>query len=363
MTDSFEMFRGKRVKKSVRSQALRFHNPFMTNGLKSYLKIYENPINRDDMNYNEFEESQTTPVPMVKDNLGIDMKKMTRNVIALPSGVTSLENKDKSESAQRKIHRFNAGILTDKQIKMKALAKYAKKRQEDKLSEKVYQWLAETDEQDNIPIELKEGFAKFIADPKNSQWRQRHEARKRAYNSPEREEQRAREKREQLNKYLRQNPGLHEWERNLLTQVTINPQFISENEMNQPMPENYEPENIPMNQNIPGYSGLVQPIGSGWRTARLYKRVQPLKPFELNQTPEEILKKKQEFLDEMRNSYKEEQKERRGKLPSNDMVQRAFPKTASPLINLSKPLSSDFLIIPDPNFFPKHKFSVKSMNL
>lgn len=98
--------------------------------------------------------------------------------------------------------------------------------------------------------------------------------------------------------------------------------------------------------------------GSGWRAPRIHKLVRPLKPFNLEQTPMDIVEEQKQALDERREQYKEQETAQHGVAPTKDNIETALPKTAEPMLQtfVQRPRIS---IVPHPFIFPKKKFWVK----
>ena len=96
----------------------------------------------------------------------------------------------------------------------------------------------------------------------------------------------------------------------------------------------------------------------GWRAPRLHRLVRPYKPFMLTETPEEIIDEEKHELDDRRAKYKDYQLFQRGLAPPKDMVDRAMPKTAKPLIHV--PVTIPFTgVVPHPFIFPDKKYFIQ----
>lgn len=93
----------------------------------------------------------------------------------------------------------------------------------------------------------------------------------------------------------------------------------------------------------------------GWAAPRLHNLVRPFKPFVLEQEPEQIVDEQKKTLDEWRDGYKEQKKDERGILPPKDMIERAFPKTAEPVL-IPETKKPRFDIIPHPFILSNAKY-------
>jgi hypothetical protein len=93
----------------------------------------------------------------------------------------------------------------------------------------------------------------------------------------------------------------------------------------------------------------------GWAAPRLHNLVRPFKPFVLEQEPEQIVDEQKKTLDEWRDGYKEQKKDERGILPPKDMIERAFPKTAEPVL-VPETKKPRFDIIPHPFILSNAKY-------
>lgn len=93
----------------------------------------------------------------------------------------------------------------------------------------------------------------------------------------------------------------------------------------------------------------------GWSAPRLHTLLRPLKPFIISDEPTNIVEDQKKTLDEWRDGYKEQQKDARGITPPKDMIERAFPKTASPAL-LPGTQPPTIHIVPHPFIFPRKRF-------
>ena len=114
---------------------------------------------------------------------------MTGNVAALPSGITNLEDVQREADVAHQIEQFNAGILNQEHREQKALMDIAKKRKQSEYRQKIIQWLAETDELDEVPTEFAEEVAAYYANHGGDTEKQRvAEKRKKRKEKEEKEE-------------------------------------------------------------------------------------------------------------------------------------------------------------------------------
>ena len=167
-------FKRTKTKSRTLKKPLFLKNPYRTTGVTQRAsKVTVGPMRRDGITSIENEErarrsmhlSQLSNAGMVKqmkelgvipDDLGVNMSDFTGNVAALPSGITNLEDIQNEADVARQIQQYNAGILSDEQRQQKALMEIAKKRKNSEYKQKIIQWLAETDELDQVPIEFAE---------------------------------------------------------------------------------------------------------------------------------------------------------------------------------------------------------------
>lgn len=272
---------------------------------------------------------------VIPDDMGVDMSDFSSNIAALPEGVANLNDMEKESDIARQIERYNAGILDEEHRKQKALMRLAKKRKQSEYTQKVIQWLAETDELDEVPREFAEEVEKYYhdngGDDKKAEVQRRRKARR------DREEEK---------------------ERDLLFKQT----YWQSN----PMSAVLQPR-MGTSTRFTTNTGLINPyesnaMGGGWRAPRLHKLVRPLKRFEIKETPDKIVEEQKQALDDRRTLYKDEQTEQRGVAPPKDMVERAMPKLAEPILAL-RPIPQvftrpDYKITPHPFVFPKKKYMV-----
>ena len=333
---------------------LYFRNPFRSVGVTQRAsRVIVGPIRRTGITSLEKEErsrhirhiAQLANAGMIKkmqqtgvipDDLGVNMSDFSGNIAALPGGVTNLDDMAKENDVARQIERFNAGILDEEHRKQKALMEIAKKRKQSEYTQKIIQWLAETDELDEVPREFAEEVEKYYRDSDDPDLKQEVQRKRKA--------RRAREEEKERKRLFRQSY----WQGNPLTAV-LQPRIGS-------------------STHFSTNTGLTNPFdddyisGSGWRAPRLHKLVRPLKRFVIEETPDQIVEQQKQALDDRRTLYKDEQTEQRGVTPPKDMVERAMPKLAEPILAL-KPIPQvftrpEFRITPHPFVFPKKKYMV-----
>lgn len=125
---------------------------------------------------------QMKELGILPDNTGVDMSQYSSGIAALPSGVTSLQDIKNEADVARQIEQFNAGILDQEHREQKALMEIAKKRQQSQYRQKIIQWLAETDELDEVPTEFAEEVTAYYrshgGDKKRKEVADKRDARK-----------------------------------------------------------------------------------------------------------------------------------------------------------------------------------------
>lgn len=371
--------------KTIRKPLFR-KNPFRSIGVKQRsTNIYVGPLKREGITSIENEErarqgkrlAQLSNAGMVKqmrelgiipDNMGVDMSQFSGNVAALPSGITNLEDVQREGDIARQIEQFNAGILNQEHREQKALMDIAKKRKQSEGRQKIIQWLAETDELDQVPAEFAEeveAYYKKKGDGEKDRVARLRKARK------EREERKERDKLLQrgywqtspFSSIIQRPSSSTRYTTNTgLLQKTMRAPNAIEEENKRAEEENIQAlfEELPyFNEDFWG-NGV---INSGWRAPRLHKLVRPLKRFEIEEEPDKIIEDQQQALDDRRSMYKDEQTRQRGTTPPKDMVDRAMPKLAEPFF-ANRPLVQRFRTTPDfgitlhPFVFPNKKYLI-----
>ena len=290
----------KRVaQRTLRQKRLHFTNPFYTTGYNPFQsKIHVAPIQREGVTSVEHQEAlralkrykEAVHAGIIPDELGVDLKDFMGDAIALPEGVQSVEAMEKQMDAERKIQRFNAGIMDKETKEMKTLYKLAKQRKKQEMRNKIVQWLAETDEIDTVPNEFAEEVEAYYRSPNATVTKANVEQQRK--DRKEREESRAHEERMRAAYWEQPKKYREYW------------------------------------QDQQGQAGRGQ---IGWRAPRLHRLVRPLAPFNLGETPTEIMDEQRKTLEERRKDYQKSKMDERGVPPPRDMVKRAFPDNVRPL--------------------------------
>ena len=413
------------TKNKTTKTPLIYKNPFRSTGVKQRAShVYVGPMRREGITSVENAErerlykhlSQLSNAGMIKqmrelgiipDDVGVNMSQFSGNLAALPNGVTSLEQVQKEADVMRQIEQYNAGILNQEHSEQKALMELAKKRKQSEYRKKIIQWLAETDEMDEVPLEFKEEVEDYY---KNNPTVKKDDIEAKRKKRKEEEEKKATEK------YLKQmywqsdpfssvlqpstlestrysdNPGL-------LTKEVVTPTFMPSEEdiitpeIKEVLDELYRYVNVgditfdgaldfirlsgEINESIKPFvieyfrkhyntgNGVIHGGSiNGWRAPRLHKLVRPLKRFMIEENPDKIIEDQKQALDDRRAMYKDEQTFQRGTTPPKDMIERAMPKLAEPILAkapfpqvFTRP---DFGITLHPFVFPKKKYMVQT---
>lgn len=372
----------------VNSLPLKFKNPFRTSARKQQLySVYKSPIHRTGITSLEREQQMRAmeKINQLK-NAGIydpddeawfnvTFKDFGDTAMFpldkdLPQGVTSVETAEKMRNAMQQAQAYNAGIVSAKQARLKSLLKVLRKRQMKQLENKAIQYLAETDELDQIPEEYQEAvsnwyyndlpakYRKYV-DASLGQWITDDEAQRNL--SSEEQDEFERIKREFKDEYSKMQDRLsvkRNVEKKRATRRKFDKDFAEED-------TGKHARNVyrqMKSQELEGHGTNV----IGWRAPYLYTLLRPLHSLDkiLEQTPEERIKEAKEEIDEMRDEYREMQKEQRGVAPPKEMINRAFPKTAAPLIDYERKNpdheNPGGHMIAHPFIFPRRKFFVKS---
>ena len=349
----------------TRRRPLYRRNPFRSIGVKQRsTNIFVGPLKREGITSIENEErtrqgrrlAQISNAGMVKqmrelgiipDDMGVDMSEFTGNVAALPSGVSNLEDVQREGDVARQIEQFNAGILNQEHREQKALLDIAKKRKESEYRQKIIQWLAETDELDQVPAEFAEEVAAYYTDHGGDRAKQQVETLRRA--RKQREEEVERKKR-----FSRSY-----WQPSSIPFSSVMPRPSSSTRYT--TNTGLLPIVTAAERRAVG-NGVIE---SGWRAPRLHKLIRPLKRFEIEEEPDKIIEDQQQALDDRRSMYKDEQTRQRGTIPPKAMIERAMPKLAEPLA-ANKPLVQLFRTTPEfgitlhPFVFPYKKYLLQT---
>jgi len=155
----------KRIIRRV-SKPLTFSNPFYS-GYKTNrrtTRVFSAPLMSNSMTSGELglqSEAGVNSALLGNDPLKVDMNEFTSNLVALPDGVTSLEQLSKDRDTMRQIERYNAGILNSQRIKQKRMYEIAQNMKRKELKRKIIQYLAESDEVDQVPAEYREAVKRY----------------------------------------------------------------------------------------------------------------------------------------------------------------------------------------------------------
>lgn len=317
---------------------LNITNPFYSTGARQVATVlYSGPIIRNGMNSIEVQEKLQaqkkllslkrvglTPInrfnqqsPMDVDDGGLASMMGINNIA---HGVRSVEAAEKERDIRRKVERFNAGILSLKEKRMKDLYKLAKKRLKAEQEQKAIQYIAATKELADVPPELQESVQSFLADNDLLNELGLTEAGLTRSRDRARANERVEKNRiaQQKNHPATNIPGL---DLGSPTHATLSEEAIqnlTEQHLNRPV------------TNIPGYgSGEI-----GWKAKPLYKLVKPFRPVSIKdaENPTDAVDNQENEKETRREEYKAQQKEQRGVEPPKEMVKRAFPDTAEPVI-------------------------------
>lgn len=382
---------------------LFYRNPFRSVGVKQRsTNIFVGPMKREGITSIENEErarqgkrlaelsnagmvKQMKNLGIIPDDMGVDMGQFTGNIAAMPSGITSLENVQREGDVARQIEQFNAGILNQEHREQKALMDIANKRKLNEYRQKAIQWLAETDELDEVPAEFAEEVAAYYRDHGGDPEKQRVARLRKARKDKEEKEE---TKKRMQKGYWQSSPFSSIMPRPLSsTRYTTNTGLIRKNpveiadrmtkEQIERMAKKWAESRLESKaasetrmkdmdaENLPDLSDFFEKgygvIESGWRAPRLHRLIRPLKRFEIEEEPDKIIEDQQQALDDRRSMYKDEQTRQRGTTPPKDMVERAMPKLAEPFF-ANKPLVQRFRTTPDfgitlhPFVFPNKKY-------
>lgn len=156
----------------VSRKELKFKNPFMSHGEqpnKRLNRTYKAPIFNPNMTLGEeslsneklreLEQMQRKGMLSKDFDLTNLRSKLSSNV--LPGGVQNVSARDRGSTIMREAERVTTGILSSKAAEEKKVMEAAQKRKEEKSKRKAIAYLAETDELDQIPGELREEVNKW----------------------------------------------------------------------------------------------------------------------------------------------------------------------------------------------------------
>lgn len=156
----------------VSRRELKFKNPFMTRGERPNKRLnmtYKAPIFNPNMSLGEeamSNEKLNNLEQMQRKGLlskDIDLTNLRSKLSSsmLPGGVQNVNARDRGTTIMREAERVTAGILSTKAAEEKKILEAAQKRKEEKSKRKAIAYLAETDELDQIPGELREEVNKW----------------------------------------------------------------------------------------------------------------------------------------------------------------------------------------------------------
>lgn len=311
---------------------LEFRNPFRTTGVKQVAtRIIKAPIipdgySREGFRYSFGANRSGISLPnligkqaaidvknlgIIPDYDGVDLSSFMNDSLILPSGVASLEKLQKQRDVAHQIQQFNAKILDDDQRAMKSLSEFMEKKKKIELRKKIVQWLAETDDLDEVPTEYREAVADYYKEKYPTE--------------------------SDRNKHIK---DIEDKRREKKKKIT--------------------PKDLADYNARVYYSNMdrdtLSPAGYGWRAPRLHRLVRPIKEIEVDD-PEKIIEDQKDSLEERREFYKNFQTEQRGIQPPKDMVERAIPKMAEP-IYIPQTLQTNTGVILHPFIFPKKRYDV-----
>lgn len=381
---------------------MKFRNPFRSNGVTQPAnRVLVGPMRREGITSVENAErarkgrylnelanagimKQMQELGIIPDDAGVDMSDYVGDTVALESGVSSLRNLEKKQDIARQVERFNAGILDEDQRELKQLSKLMKKRKKAEARQKIVQWLAESDELDEVPAEYQEAVQHYYDTHTDANGRQDGAELKRRIEEARRT-RKAREEAEADQKRLAQGYwnrprviveptsfGSRQYQRGTTVQDLTDAERAEAERQEglrraaeqkrlrraaalQAELEDYDLENFFNPDNMVDGNGV---INSGWRAPRLHKLVRPLKRFEMETTPDKIVEEQKQSLDDRRDMYKELQTFQRGTAPPKDMVERAMPTTAEPYISIPHKIKNTGIIL-HPYVFPHKKYIVQ----
>ena len=371
--------------RKVGSLPLRFKNPFLTSERKQQMyTTYRSPIIRTGITSLERADQEKAMKKIeelknaglydpeseawfnvsFKDYGNVAMFPLDKD---LPQGVTNVDAAEKYKNAMEQAQAFNAGILSTKQKQMQDLYKIIKKRQMEELKNKAIQYLAETDELDQIPEEYQEAVAswyyagfpvryrKFVNIETNSLYPKKDAVPK-------------------LGTEAEYDEAKELWDKEYGDKVQT--RLITKRNVDRKRMERARKRGIIERENkenaMKEYrEKMREQLGQGsfskregWRAPFLYTLVRPIHSMDkmFQQTPEDRIKEIKDEQEEMRDDYRAQQFEQRGLNPPKEMVKRAFPNTAFPLFNKTQkdPAQYTGTIIAHPFIFPKRKFFVKT---
>ena len=276
--------------------------------------------------------------------------------IALPQGVASVEDRDKKLDAARKIQMQNAKILTAKDREKKALLKAMKKRKLEEAKRKTIEYFALREDEDGVPAEYQESvdlYYRLHPDVKET----------------------VKKKRElyKLNKdiiALRKKFGMaknpdeankddnNDERDNVLPNATL-----STDQRIALAKQEYED----LKKQEPDFDRLMHPddndgtSGSGFRSPFIFEMLRPVRR-RIFKSGKDQVQEQENTREARKEKFKEFQKEKYGIEPPDNMINRAVPKTAEPVMDFDvKPPSIE--ILPRPFLQMKTKIPIMSIGV
>lgn len=193
-----------RSKTKTKRKTLKFRNPFNTHTTQPSSHVFISPLHREGITSLENEQRKRVlqyiaqlknagiwqkmeENGMIPDNLGVNLSSYVGSDtgMMLPSGITNVETAVKKADAARQIQRYNAGILSKEEGQAKVMKDILQKQELKKYKDKVVQYIAESGELDQIPIDFREEVEQYYkdnptkraeAERKRQQRRQREDA-------------------------------------------------------------------------------------------------------------------------------------------------------------------------------------------
>ena len=301
----------------------------------------------------------------------------------LPRGVTNVENMEALRSASRQIQAANAGILSAEMMKKKRLYDILRKRKEKEMKDKTIQYIAESDELDEVPEELREEVNSYLYRGVPLQYRMFLNTDHNAFGIKDK----AQLKKEGID--LDRSPDLArkyadfgKWRTDHADDFSaLQKRFLSYGRAEEKRAERRKKkqklDSAALEKEFADYFlerkkideqraqaedrkrrgfGLIE---SDERIPRLYMLTRPLAFPAPTVDHEGVVQREKDFETDLKDEYKSFQKDQRGIEPPNEMVNRAVPKYARPLNGIFDPAPID-IVVPHPFVFPQRKFFVKT---
>ena len=386
-----------RKTRSTSSKPLRFKNPFRTTGRKQQLySTYRSPIHRSGLSSLEIEQRDRAIQkindlkraglydPNNEDWFNVTFKDFGDTAMFpidkdLPQGVTNVEAAEEMRNAMRQVQAQQAGIIAAKDARMAQLLKIMKKRQMEQLKKKAIEYLAESDELDQVPEEFQEAVSNWYYNDLPARYRKYIDMS--SYGWVKESDLTNPSDREEL-QWIKKNFSNEEMEK-LKDRLAVKARVAEKREARQKRENEYLADDLDKTakdyyrrlrmqkreQRRKGGSRFEGRNGNlfGWRAPYLFSLVKPIHPLDrmFAQSPEDRIKRAKEEMDDFRDEYREAQTEQRGIAPPKEMVNRAFPKFAAPLLDFEKKnptekLIGDKTMIAHPFIFPRRNFFVRS---